>query len=252
MGVFKDLSGEVFNNLTVLSISHKTSQGYFWNCKCSCGKTCSVLGQKLKNGHTKSCGCLFKKWCSEGQKKHGMSYSPEYESWLGIKRRCFDENDSHYKYYGGSGITMFDGWANSFSDFISYVGKKPDYKNSWSIGRIDNLSGYFPGNVRWETVEEQARNHRRQVNNKTGFSGIQFKMDAYGAYYIARVSSYGFEKKRIQKSFSFNKLGEERALEMAIAWRKDRLLEMEELGTFYAKTHGIGCVSDNLGAQDGN
>lgn len=31
-----------------------------WECVCDCGTTISVRGNSLKNGHTKSCGCLRK------------------------------------------------------------------------------------------------------------------------------------------------------------------------------------------------
>ena len=31
----------------------------YWNCQCECGNTCVVSGQNLRNGSTKSCGCLL-------------------------------------------------------------------------------------------------------------------------------------------------------------------------------------------------
>ena len=33
---------------------------YWYNCKCECGNTVSVSQSKLRNNHTKSCGCLRK------------------------------------------------------------------------------------------------------------------------------------------------------------------------------------------------
>lgn len=29
-----------------------------WVCKCQCGKTVTVYSKRLRNGNTKSCGCL--------------------------------------------------------------------------------------------------------------------------------------------------------------------------------------------------
>lgn len=59
----KDEKGNVYGLLTVLERdyskkgSHKNA---FWKCKCQCGKETIVIGSKLRNGETKSCGCLRK------------------------------------------------------------------------------------------------------------------------------------------------------------------------------------------------
>lgn len=58
-----DLAGMKFNRLTVICYNEEASRnkkGAYWNCKCECGNTCIVEGSKLKNGGTKSCGCLQK------------------------------------------------------------------------------------------------------------------------------------------------------------------------------------------------
>ena len=40
--------------------NRKTLVGPHWLCKCECGNITTVLGQSLRNGKTKSCGCLKK------------------------------------------------------------------------------------------------------------------------------------------------------------------------------------------------
>lgn len=57
-----DLVGKRFGKLTVLSKDkvRRTSGGQriaTWLCKCDCGNTTVVDGQKLRKGHTTSCGC---------------------------------------------------------------------------------------------------------------------------------------------------------------------------------------------------
>lgn len=54
-----DITNQVFGRLTVLSeaIGHSQKQRH-WKCQCSCGKEVIVYGGHLKDGHTKSCGCL--------------------------------------------------------------------------------------------------------------------------------------------------------------------------------------------------
>lgn len=52
-GRFVDLTGEKFGKLTVVGRVKS-----MWLCKCDCGRQCEVRSDSLKNGNTKSCGCL--------------------------------------------------------------------------------------------------------------------------------------------------------------------------------------------------
>lgn len=55
----EDLEGQVFNHLTVIERDF-SKKGTYWLCKCDCGNPNlkSVRACNLKNGNTKSCGCL--------------------------------------------------------------------------------------------------------------------------------------------------------------------------------------------------
>lgn len=54
-----DLTGKKFDRLEVLErVNNETGNRYKWKCLCDCGNTVLVSPQNLKNGHTKSCGCL--------------------------------------------------------------------------------------------------------------------------------------------------------------------------------------------------
>lgn len=89
---------------------------------------------------------------------HGMSKSLEYRTWILMKRRCYDINDINYKSYGGRGIKVCPEWIESFETFFAYMGKKPSHNHS--IDRINTNGNYEPGNVRWATRLQQARNKR--------------------------------------------------------------------------------------------
>ncbi len=59
----EDLTGRKYNMLKVLHqvddyISPKGVHMSRWHCKCECGNEIDVLGMSLKNGSTKSCGCI--------------------------------------------------------------------------------------------------------------------------------------------------------------------------------------------------
>lgn len=57
----EDLTGKVFSRLTVLKKDEEASKKHhrtYWICQCSCGNQKSIAALSLKNGATKSCGCL--------------------------------------------------------------------------------------------------------------------------------------------------------------------------------------------------
>ena len=59
LGKIKDLTGEVFGKLRVIEITpERRNRQVVWKCECECGNTTYVVGQALRTGHTKSCGCL--------------------------------------------------------------------------------------------------------------------------------------------------------------------------------------------------
>ena len=53
-----DLKGERFGRLTVIERAPKRLRSVTWLCECDCGNTCEKIGENLKTGNTKSCGCL--------------------------------------------------------------------------------------------------------------------------------------------------------------------------------------------------
>lgn len=54
----QDLTGKRFGRLVVLGHSHRIKKSHYWHCCCDCGGERIVLGDSLKYGRTKSCGCL--------------------------------------------------------------------------------------------------------------------------------------------------------------------------------------------------
>jgi hypothetical protein len=93
------------------------------------------------------------------KEKHGLARSAEHQAWRSMKHRCLNPRAQKYADYGGRGIRVCARWAASFSAFFTDVGPRPTSRHS--LGRIDNDGNYEPGNVRWETLEEQRGNSRQ-------------------------------------------------------------------------------------------
>lgn len=66
MGKFIDETGNKYGSLTVL-YKAETEKGkpIKWHCLCECGSEKDILGTMLRNGNTKSCGCLQRKRAAE-------------------------------------------------------------------------------------------------------------------------------------------------------------------------------------------
>lgn len=92
---------------------------------------------------------------------HGMVKTKEWNSWRGMIERCYNPKHRQYKDYGGRGITVCEKWSGSFGfqNFYIDMGVRPNGK---TLDRIDNNSDYAPGNCKWSTYTEQAKNRRKR------------------------------------------------------------------------------------------
>lgn len=95
---------------------------------------------------------------------HGMTDTPEYATWIGMRKRCYYPKTNSYELYGGKGIQVCESWRFSFITFYKDMGPKPSSKHS--IDRLDSDRDYAPENCRWATWKEQCES-RLKANPPT-------------------------------------------------------------------------------------
>jgi len=154
--VFIDISGNKYGRLKVLEKADKSKGQIRWLCKCDCGKETIVQGGHLREGNTTSCGCFANEILGNRVRTHGAKGTPEYKTWLAMNARCNNPNTSNYDHYGGRGVLVCDRWTN-FENFYQDMGPRPE---GTTIDRENSNGNYEPGNCRWATSTEQARNKR--------------------------------------------------------------------------------------------
>lgn len=112
-------------------------------------------------------------------KKHGLTRSPEHRSWLSMMTRCLwsKPERADFALYQGKGITICERWKE-FASFLAEMGPKPTVRHT--LDRIDSDGNYEPGNCRWATSKEQARNWKRR-NRRITFNGETLLLDEWAA-----------------------------------------------------------------------
>jgi hypothetical protein len=175
-----DIVGKEYSFLKVIGRSENYTQNKKWICQCVCGTVCETTKQRLDNGRTKSCGCMKSKLLSDAHTKHG-GYSegkntPEYQSYIAMIHRCYDEKRNSWDRYGGRGIIVSEGtWLEpspaGFLNFLADMGVRPE---GTSLDRVDSDGNYCKENCRWADRRTQAYNtdKKKQGNSTSKYRGV--------------------------------------------------------------------------------
>ena len=161
-----ELAGKRFGAWTVQNYAGMNTIGQpSWACLCDCGVERFVVGQTLRSGKTKSCGCQKSIITSRkltpmvptNRSGESAGRSAEYRAWLSMNTRCSPRNRSMRKNYYERGIYVCERW-HDYQNFLADMGPIPH--PGYTLDRIDNDGIYEPSNCRWADCQTQSKNRR--------------------------------------------------------------------------------------------
>ena len=180
-----DISGQRFGYLTVIDRAESvgSDRGLRWNCLCDCGKQVIVPSARLRQGKTKSCGCMQKQIIAEKMTKHGMRDTRLYRIWCGMKARCTNPHVKDFRNYGGRGVSVCSEWLEQFDQFADwalehgyddssdYEGEnKTKYEEGYAEGYED---GYSKGLSDYEEEQHQQKKEKERLQGLFGHKDWQ-------------------------------------------------------------------------------
>ena len=161
MPALVDMTGKRYGRLEVLKRGENVGDRVGWICRCDCGTVKTISGDMLRKGLVISCGCYRKEISTQRATKHSQCGSRLYMTYHNMKKRCYNPNSDHYKWYGAENKHICDEWMGEkgFENFSDWA-LKNGYSEELTIDRKDNNKGYSPDNCRWVTPKQNCRNKR--------------------------------------------------------------------------------------------
>ena len=215
MGKFIDETGNRYGSLTVL-YKTKTEKGKptKWHCLCDCGNEKVIVGNSLKSGDIKSCGCLKKEqdYINIAHITHNMSNTRLYSIWRGMQSRCNSSTGKKHEFYYDKGITVCEEWKNDFMSFFNWS-MSNGYQENLSIDRIDNNKGYSPDNCRWATTVQQ--NNNQSNNIKILYNDKEYTLAELSQQYNIKRATLD---SRLKRGWTI-----EKSLTMPVKYKRGRL-----------------------------
>ena len=178
------MTGQRFGRLVVIEqaedyISTNGKHYSRWLCDCDCGNKTIVYDKKLKNGHTKSCGCFQQEIRIECHKKYntydltgeyGIGYTSKGEKFY------FDLEDydliKDYYWYITPNNYVCSVTNKKLVKMHRIVTNCPDNLIPDHIHGYDSRNDNRKSNLRIATSSQNSMNRKLQSNNSSGERGV--------------------------------------------------------------------------------
>ena len=255
----KDLTGQKFGRLTVISKgekpSHVKSKATYWICQCECGNVKTIIGTTLRNGATTSCGCYRNENTKKiqnrdltGQKFGRLLVMSIDEKESSVKRKTGDRITTR-KYYKcqcdcGKIVSILGNSLTTGKTMSCGCYKKDEMTGNHSRfwkGGITSISMYLRMmNSEWNEKCKKQANYKCQLTGRTRdlrthhlYALSNIILDAHNIYNIQikeQVKDYTDEEIRLLEKY----VGE---------WHKDNsngVVLCEQAHKLFHKLYGKG------------
>lgn len=188
--------GKRFGRLVVTGLSEKTSgkrKRLMYYCDCDCGnKNVEITGEKLRSGHTKSCGCLHKETASVIHKKLNK-YDLNGAYGVGItsntNKEFFFDLEDYEKIKDYCWLELSNGYIASKNKFQELVylhrfimnADKNDYVDHKEHNLLDNRKEH----LRIGTQSKNMMNSSIRIDNSSNVTGVY--LDKRNNHWIAEI-----------------------------------------------------------------
>jgi hypothetical protein len=171
MGSFKDLTGQIFGDLSVIKFEGKDKLGKtIWLCRCKCGNLTKIRGDCLTTGNSKTCGnCPVNQYniiddIAIGITSNGQTFIFDADDFITVKKYTWGISTGGYvtaNLKNGDLITLHSLIMGEVRGlWIDHI----------SRNKLDNRRR----NLRYVTPQQNSYNCGISKNNSTGYKGVYF------------------------------------------------------------------------------